>query len=694
MISIQLIQKLLSNSGIGYNKTSLEKFYIELSSMESMSPFDLLQYLFKKLEINDVIISHSSSTQIKDTFVSGAIFIDDKWNFISSEDSEYHIFDLDTGTQSVIQREDIPVTVVMWLESRDASGLNKLNIKSIRTKSFVLNTLKDNPKWLINIAIATVIINLFAVVSSLFAMQVYDRVVPTLAMETLTSLVIGVMIIYSVDWLLKITRAKILDHNSSYIDKQLSDVIYKRLMNIRLDKIPQQVGTLSAQINGLESVRQFFSSTIVFTLVDMPFALLFLFVIYTIGGPISLVYLLFFVISIIIALIAQKRSKNLAENLVMRSNEKVGVLIDSIKGRETIRSFGAHGTFEHEWNQINDSVSDYSLKQKRISNKATTSSQTLGQFSYVAAIVIGVYMIGEGSMTMGGMIACSILGGRVLGPVGQAVSHLVQYESVAQSIKMIDAFWDIPEQRSPGVKYVYPDTRPTDILLEKLQFAYTEESRNIIDIDFLHIQKGEKIALLGSIGSGKSTLLKVLAGLYKPSSGRIRLGSADLWELEPDYIAKNIGYLPQSPELFKGTLKSNLTLGRPIGDNKILSVASLLNLQSITQQSEKGLELEISEGGSGLSGGQKQLVALSRLFVGSSSVWILDEPSSSLDPQTENMVINSIKKQLRPEDILIFATHNPRIAMKLSTRVIVMNNGTISNDSPTESVVFKKREVS
>ena len=691
MITRELTMALLAKSGATYDVGALDKAFADLRDLPSFTPFETLQYVVKRLGLNDLTVAHTSTSQIQDSNLPGIIFHEGHWKSIERNGPLYRITDQVTLDELELEPEQLPVTVVTWLERRQTSYDTAQQAKVVTTKGLIFKNFKEHPVWLVNIAIATVIVNLFAVVSSLFAMQVYDRVVPTLAMETLTSLVVGVCIIYSVDWLLKITRSKIVDHNSSYIDKKISADIYKRLLNVQLDKLPSQVGTLTSQINGLESVRSFFSSTIVFSLVDMPFALLFLGVIYLIGGQIAFVYSSFLVVSIVMALIAQKRCKDLAANLVMRSNEKLGVLVDSIRGRETIRSVGSHQMFEHEWNEINDSISEYSLKQKRISTTATTTSQTFGQVSYVIAIVIGVYLIGEGEMTMGGMIACSILGGRVLGPVGQAVGHLVQYESVAQSMKMIDAFWAIPEQRNQSADHVYPDVRPGRITIQNLEFQYKEDGPKILDIDHLEVKQGERIALLGSIGSGKSTLLKVIAGLYKPSSGRIRLGDADLWELDPEYIAKNLSYLPQTPELFKGTLKSNLTLGRPIGDTKILSVVNLLGLNSIADQSEKGLDLEITEGGSGLSGGQKQLVAIARMFVGNASIWVLDEPTASLDPNTQAAVVEAIRVRMRPTDILLFATHNPKLAMDLSTRVIVMNQGKIANDAPASSVQLRPK---
>lgn len=693
MITKNITKTLFSLSGVIFEDTELDKAFDELSVLGSLTPFEMLQFILKRLEVSDFTVVHTSTSQINNDNLPGIIFLNDHWHTIEKIDGGlYKVTDQYDLSQKTLEFEQLPVTVVTWLERRETSYDNQATVNAIKTKQLIMDTFKAHPIWLVNIAIATVIINIFAVVSSMFAMQVYDRVVPTLAMETLTSLSVGIVIIYLVDWLLKTTRAKIVDHNSSYIDKKVSAKIYKRLLNIQLDKLPNQVGTLTAQINGLESVRQFFSSTIVFSIVDMPFALLFLGVIYLIGGPIAFVYGGFLVVSIVLALFAQKRCAGLAEKLVMRSNEKLGVLVDSIRGRETIRTVGSHQIFEHEWNELNDSISEYSLSQKDISQNATTTSQSLGQVSYVIAIITGVYLIGQGELTMGGMIACSILGGRVLGPVGQAVNHLVQYESVAQSMKMIDAFWAIPEQRNPDSQYVYPDIRPSRISLQNIQFKYSEDGMNCLDIADLNINQGERIALLGSIGSGKSTLLKIIAGLYKPTSGRIRIGEADLWELDPDYITKNIGYLPQNPDLFKGTLKSNLILGRDISDSKILSVVNLLGLSKIAEQSEKGLDLEISEGGNGLSGGQRQLVGIGRLFIGNACIWLMDEPTASLDPNTQAEVVKAIQVRMRPTDILVFATHNPKLAMDLSTRVVVMNRGQIANDAPTSSVEIRKKK--
>ena len=692
MINKEIIIELLTHKSAVFDNDKIDLVFDDLSRLKNLTPFEQIEFILKKLDLNDLQVFHTSTTQLKNENLPGTIFYNNHWNLFQKRDSLYVITDNVTGEELSFESEDLPITVFAWLERRGFSKTQNKDNESQSIKTLIFNIFRSNPIWLINIAVATVIINIFAVFSSMFTMQVYDRVVPSLAMETLTSLSVGILFIYLIDCLLKLTRAKIVDMNSSVIDKKLSAYVYNRLLNVQLDKLPNQVGTLTAQLNGLDSIRQFFSSTIIFSLIDMPFALLFLIIIYLIGSEIAFIYLAFFLISFIIAITAQIRCKKLANKLNIRSNEKLGMLVDSIQGSETIRTIGSNKKFLDEWDDINNSISDYSLSQKRISTKATTISQTLGQVATVFAVILGVYLIGEGKITMGSMIACSILGGRILGPVGQAVSHLVQYESVAQSISMVDSFLDIPQQRLLENSSVFPDVRPNKINLHNVEFAYENKNIKSLSIPSLSISCGERVALLGSIGSGKTTLLKLLAGLYKPTSGRIRVGDADLWELAPEYIAKNISYLPQQPNLFRGTLKSNLTLGREISDTKVLSVVNLLGLNKIAEQSEKGLELEISEGGSGLSGGQRQLVTIGRLFVGNANIWLLDEPTASLDPITQSNLVRSINARIGPSDILVFATHNPKIAMDLGTRIIVMENGEVKKDSPTSSVELRRRE--
>jgi ATP-binding cassette subfamily C protein LapB len=283
------------------------------------------------------------------------------------------------------------------------------------------------------------------------------------------------------------------------------------------------------------------------------------------------------------------------------------------------------------------------------------------------------------------------LGGRILGPISQAVSYMIQYESVKQGIDMVDKLLELPRERVKQQALLSPDTSPSSLSMDSLKFQYDKAATPQLQVGSLQFSAGERVALLGSIGSGKSTLLKVAAGLYKPTDGRVRLGYSDLWELDPFYISNNVCYLPQSVDLFKGTLKSNLCMDNDVSEVKLMHVMNLLGLDVIAQNSGKGLDMLIHEGGGGLSGGQRQLVGLCRIMLKQPSIWLLDEPTSSLDAHTQKRVISAIQSLIKPSDILIFATHNPQLALELGTRMIIMENGAVTKDVPTSSVEVRRK---
>lgn len=688
MFERTLLEEFFKRSGKPIDAEQLSELLPIINTRSSLSPSEKLRDFCEGLGIKGAKVRQAVASQLDPNIDVCLVFIELSWMILERSVEGFTLNHPVTGEKKLTDLSELPVTVAMWLEldregSRQTHGEDHTVFSLIRKYAF------NRTRWVFDICTATVMVNFLAVVSSLFAMQVYDRVVPSLAFETLHSLVAGVLIIYLIDFALKILRSRLLDRTSCEVDKKLSLEVFKHLTNVQLDKLPPQVGTLTAQISGIDSARQFFTSTVVFILVDLPFAFLFLAIIYTVGGPIVAVYAGFFVISMIVGYLAQKRSKKLSSIITMRSNEKLGVLVDTIKGAETLKSTGAERQLQSEWETINKSIAEYNIKHKSITQTATTLSQSLGSLAYVAAVVIGVYQISLGNMTMGSMIACSILGGRVLGPVGQAVSYLVQWETVRQSISLVDKFLEIPKERSSNNDLTYPVTRAQSVSVESLEFAYQGSQVKQLDIGNLSFKAGERVAILGAIGSGKSTLLKILAGLYHPSNGLIKIEGADLWSLSPEYLRKNVGYLPQTPDLFKGTLLSNLKLGSDASDTKVLGVIQNLGLGSVVNGNEKGLELPISEGGAGLSGGQRQLVGLARLFIRAPAIWLLDEPTSSLDPDSQERVKNNFKQLLNKSDILIFATHNPKLAKDLGTRLLIMDKGKIVKDVPASAVTLR-----
>lgn len=528
---------------------------------------------------------------------------------------------------------------------------------------------------------------MLAVSTSLFALQVYDRVVPTLAYATLWTLVAAMAIMVSLDWLLKTLRARILDSVSSAVDKGVSQRVFDHVMQLQLDIRPRSLGTLAAQVGGLDQVKQFFTSGVIFALVDMPFALMFIAFIAIIGGPIGWVYLLLLPVAAILGWVTQKRLRRLMQEQMIRSNERQGLLVDAIQGSESIRANNATWRFSEQWKEITRTIAGYNIQQKAISNFATVTTGSLSTAAYVSAIVVGVGQIEAGNLTMGALIACSILGGRVIAPVAQSVQYLAQWQSVTQALDMVNQVLVLETERRPDQELLLPDEVPSKIELEGVRFSYPESPIQQLNIGHLSFNAGDRVALVGTVGSGKSTLLKVMAGLYAPAEGRVRLGDADLWEMDPALVAEHIGYLPQSVHLFKGTLRSNLALAGTASDSNILKVARDLGIDRFAAENPRNMELPISEGGEGLSGGQRQLVGLGRVFLARPKIWLLDEPTASLDNESEKRVLDAISDYVQPEDIVIVSTHRPVLVAQMANRVVVLRRGEVAADGPPEAVL-------
>jgi ATP-binding cassette subfamily C protein LapB len=577
---------------------------------------------------------------------------------------------------------------LLWLENRVSSD-KKTSWSGSKAKALVMTELFRHKRWIADVAVATLVVNVLAVATSLFAMQTYDRVVPTLAYSTLATLVVGMLVVVAVDWVLKMLRARIVDEVSSGVDKRISQYLFDHIMQLQLDKRPQSLGSLAAQVTGLDSVRQFLSSTTIFALIDLPFVLLFIALIGLIGGPVAFVYLTLLPIALTIGLIAQRRMRKLVKESMIRQNERQGALVDCLRGSESIRSANASWRFSALWAEITADINTHSLAQKRISAFSTTTTGSLATLAYVGAIVVGVHQVEVGGLTMGGMIACSIIGGRVIAPVSRAVVFISQWQNVTQSLAMADKILDLETERQSDQHLVFPDNEPQRVELIDVQFSYENSPIRQLDIANLKLQAGERVALLGPVGSGKSTLLKIIAGMYRPTSGRVKIGEADLWEMDPNALSKFVSYLPQQIALFKGTLRSNLLLSGSVADSEMLQVVSALGIEAIAAQSPQHLDMSISEGGGGLSEGQRQLVGLSRVFLARPKIWLLDEPTSSLDMKTEADVIDAIDQFVGPNDILVVSTHRPMIAQTLANRVLVVRQGKVVDDGAPEEVLPK-----
>ncbi|EPJ48987.1 MAG: ATP-binding secretion protein [Osedax symbiont Rs2] len=685
-----LIKLLLQRLKVAVKDGALAKVCRQSAQFELTGPVPRLQKIFKQLKIKGLQATLLHWQRFDQNRLPALLLHGDQWLLIErNADAGLQITDQKMQLISCSE-DDLSTALVLWV--RNAACFQQSNDEQQKCDSasrLVLKQVFKRPKWILDVLIATVLINIIAIATSLFAMQVYDRVVPTLAYATLWTLVAGMAVVIALDWLLKRVRARTLDSVSCAVDKNVSQQVFEHVMQLQLDTRPRSLGTLAAQVSGLDSVRQFFTAGIIFSLIDMPFALLFICFIYIIGGPIALVYASLLPIAGILGFITQKRLRRLLKQQLLRSHERQGLLVDVIQGAESVRANNASWQFSRKWREISATISSYNIRQKAIASTGTISTGSLATSAYIAAMVVGVGQIEAGNLSMGALIACSILGGRVIAPVSQSVQYLAQWQNVSQSLQMVNQLLQLPTQRRPQQHLLLPEVVPNSLALQDISFSYPNSAVRQLKIDSLSLHSGDRVALLGQIGCGKSTLLKLLAGLYRPSQGRVRLGDADLWEIDPNILAEHVSYLPQSVHLFKGTLRSNLALSGAPSDSQLLQVSSALGIDQMAQDNPLGMDLEITEGGAGLSGGQRQLLGLGRVFLAQPTIWLLDEPTASLDQASEQRVLAAIKTYVKAEDILLVSTHRPALAVQLAQRILIMRRGEIVADGDPSTVLPK-----
>lgn len=536
--------------------------------------------------------------------------------------------------------------------------------------------------------LATFLINMLALAVSLFSMQVYDRVIPTRSEYTLIILASGVFLVILFEAFMKFSRSRIMDKVVVGLDQYLSREVFQRLLKVRIDQMPGSVGSMAAQLRGYEQVRSFFTASTLFGLVDLPMTIIFITLMAIIGSPlVAIVPVIAAVIAVTMGLSARKRIDAIAAEGATASYYKTGLLVEAVEGVETIKAGAGSWKFLSRWLDVMNITIKNDLDMKHTNDNLTYFTQMLQQISYVGIVIVGSFVVISGDMTMGGLIACSILGGRVLAPVMMLPSLLVQYSHAKAAKLNIESLFAL-EQDNHGVAYPLSPSRIKGFYqCDGLVFNYQDNDRPAIDIKRLTIRPGERIAILGPIGSGKSTLLKVLAGLYAPTKGRILLDGLDIHQISRETLSERLGYLQQDHRLFQGTLRENLLIGMPAPDDdlmqEVLMKTGLINLVS---SHSSGLELPISEGGRGLSGGQKQLVAFTRLLLSKPNVFLLDEPTASMDNRQEQRCIQVLKHELTEGQTFIVSTHKMAL-LELVDRIIIMDNQRIVMDGPKQAVL-------
>ena len=541
-------------------------------------------------------------------------------------------------------------------------------------------------------AMASVLINLVALATSLFSMQVYDRVIPTQGYATLQVLSLGVFLAIAFELVLKYARSRVLEHAVVHLDSALSRDVFQRLLNVRLDQLPQSVGSLAGQLRAYEGIRALLTASTAYLLVDIPFALLFIAVMVALGSLyVGLVPLVFLLVSLLTGLALWRGINAAAQQGARAANQKTGLLVEAVEGAETIKSGHGGWRFLSRWIDLSQQSIGYDLRIRHLSESGGFLTAAFQQLSYAGLIAIGAWQVMEGNVTMGGLIACSILSGRALSPAGMLPALMVQYAHAKAALDGLERVYALESDNAQIARPLLPVQIKGHYRLESVRYGYQSgplsASRTALQIDALQIQVGEKVAVLGPIGSGKSTLLRLLSGLYQPRAGRILLDDLELSHIARQRLSEQVGYLQQEHRLFQGTLRDNVLIGLPDpGDDALMQAARATGLVNLLREQPMGWELPISEGGKGLSGGQRQLVALTRLLLSQPRVWLLDEPTASMDPDTEQHCISLLRQQIGAAHTLVVVTHKPTL-LPLVDRVIVMAQQRVLLDGPRDQVL-------
>lgn len=537
-----------------------------------------------------------------------------------------------------------------------------------------------------DVLVAAFLINVFATIIPFFSMNVYDRVIPSKAEETLWMLALGVLIIVGLDYFLKMVRSHFVDLAGSRIDVKLSALIMEKVMGMKLVDKPLSVGSFAQTLRSFESVRDFMSSATVTTLVDLPFAILFIILIGWISWALIFIPIIAATVIIIYSLHIKRQVHALTEQTYRTTALRNSTLIESLSALETLKSLGAENYIQTRWESISAQLAKVSSSVRHKNHSATGLVSSMSSVCVVANVVLGVYLIDLKMLTMGGLIASGMFISRIIAPLAQTVGLIMQYENAKMSLGMLEEQMKKPGERSEQLSFVHRDHIKGDIEFRDVKFAYpNQESLALNGISFT-IKQGEHVAIIGKTGSGKTTLTRLIMGMYQPTEGAVRVDGIDLRQLDPADLRSNIGCVEQHTVLFFGTLRENITLGAPHAeDNQILHAADVGMLSDLVNRHPRGFDMLVGERGEFLSGGQRQCVAIARAALMSPSILLFDEPTSAMDFSTESTFIK--KMETYSEDkTMVIVTHRMSL-LSLAKRVIVMDQGRIVADGPKEAVL-------
>ena len=533
---------------------------------------------------------------------------------------------------------------------------------------------------------ASILVNLLAVCGPLFFMNVYDRVVPNHATDTLWMLAIGIGLAYLFDFILRNLRSYFVDVAGRNADIVLASKLMQHLLAMRLDVKPDSTGSLANNLREFESLRDFFGSTTLMALVDLPFLVFFLVLIVLIGGPVAIIPMVAVPIVVLAGIFLQFPLQQVTEQGFKENMQKNALLVEIINGLETIKTTMAEGRIQHAWERVVGMSATSNNHTKRMANLSVTLTIVITQLVSVLVIVWGVYRISEGLLSMGGLIACNMLAGRAMAPLSQVASMLTRLQQSRMALKSLDILMNLDTEKPEAGQYVDFGHLEHSLTMEDLSFKYPGTERFALDKVNIHIRPGEKVGIIGRMGSGKSTLGRLCVGLFQPSEGAVKLGGVDVRQLDMVDLRSRIGYVSQDNYLFYGTVRENISFGAVNADDRmVLRAANIAGVTDFVRAHPAGFGMPVGERGMSLSGGQRQSVAIARALLQDPDILIMDEPSSNMDNSSELALKQRLAATLGNKT-LILVTH--RLSMlDLVERLVVMDGGRIVADGPKNAVL-------
>ena len=544
----------------------------------------------------------------------------------------------------------------------------------------------ENKGVYIQAGIATLLVNVFALVIGFFVMVVYDRIIPSNATTSLLGLFIGASVIIVLRYILELLKTYFLDYAGQRIEKKTSESVFDKIMRYDLLRAPKSNGSVASLVKDFETFQQFFTSVTILLLIDIPFMFLFLYVIYVVGGSMVYVPLLIIPMVCFVALVVQPFLKRMAVSSVQGGEAKQTVLLETLQNIETVKSISGSEKLRTRWLNAVDEQADVNVKTKFYNQIATSFSSTALMFNQIIIVSYGVILIGSGNLSMGGLIGCMIISGRALAPVSQIAQVLGRLNISLQGYGRINEFMKVTSREEEARAYVERKELTGSISTQNLTFRYPESQTKLFDNLSFEIKEGQKVAVLGKIGSGKSSLVRILLGLYLPDDGLVMVGGTNVSQIRPEDMRANFGIVHQNVALFSGTIRDNIALGvDDYEDEFLVKVAEVSGIMDWLGKLPNGFDYEVSEGGKELSGGQRQTVALARALMRRPHYLLLDEPTANMDTGTEQMVLGGLKNHLTDETVVI-VTH--RMApLALVDRIIVLENGRVAIDGPKDLVI-------